>query len=279
MCRCTYKYSQRLRVRLHGFPRRIALDATLGDSPNIALDPRQLRHVHTITDRFSLANTYIINDEALVIVDPGSELNVRLTLAYLQRFLHRSSNDIDLIVLTHLHPDHTAGVSALRAVCHAPVAASAVARKLAEEEEQGRRFMPGISHFAGQMMPGVLHHLDIFSPPYARQVRMIDLWLEDVEGLPHHNDWRIIASPGHTPESLCLYNAFTRELLCGDTLITFEEGSPLLRGGPHSTPGTNRRQLEDTLRLLRSLDVRYLYPGHGRPILAKSPLHIVSVAW
>jgi hydroxyacylglutathione hydrolase len=255
------------------------LDATPGDSPHIPCDSRQLRHVHTISDRFSLANTYIIDDEALVIVDPGSELNVRLMLAYLQRFLHRSSNDIDLIVLTHLHPDHTAGVNALRAVCHAPVAASAVARKLAEEEVQGRRIMPGITHFAGQMMPGVLHHLDIFSPPYARQMRMIDLWLEDVEGLPHHTDWRIIASPGHTPESLCLYNAFTRELLCGDTLITFEEGSPLLRGGPHSTHGTNRHQLEDTLRLLRSLDVRYLYPGHGRPILAKSPLHTVSIAW
>jgi hydroxyacylglutathione hydrolase len=110
-------------------------------------------------------------------------------------------------------------------------------------------------------------------------MRMIDLWLEDVEGLPRHTDWRIIASPGHTPESLCLYNAFTRELLCGDTLITFEESSPHLRGSPHSTHGTNRRQLEDTLRLLRSLDVHYLYPGHGRPILAKSPLHSVSVAW
>lgn len=254
------------------------MDATLGNSPNIALDPRQLRRVHTITDRFSLANTYIIDDEALVIVDPGSELNVRLTLAYLQRFLHRSSNDIDLIVLTHLHPDHTAGVNALRAVCHAPVAASAVARELAEEE-QDRRIMPGITHFAGQIMPGVLHHLDIFSPPYARQMQMIDLWLEDVEGLPRHTDWRIIASPGHTPESLCLYNPFTRELLCGDTLITFEEGSPLLHIGPRSIRGANRRQLEDTLRLLRSLDVRYLYPGHGRPILAMSPLHTVSVAW
>ncbi len=95
---------------------------------------------------------------------------------------------------------------------------------------------------------------------------MVNLWLEDVAGLPHHNDWRVIASPGHTPESLCLYNAFTKELLCGDTLITLERGNPILRGG---TSGSNRRQLEETLRLLRNLDVLYLYPGHGRPILAK----------
>ncbi len=254
------------------------MDATAGDRPDTSHDFRWHRHVHTITDRFSLANTYIIDDEKPVIIDPGSELNVRLTLAYLQRFLNRSPHDIDLIVLTHLHPDHTAGVDALRATCHAPVAASAMVRMLAEEEAQGRRIMPGITHFASQMMPGVLHHLDIFPPSYARQMRMIDIWLEDVEGLPDHTDWRIIASPGHTPESLCLYNAFSKELLCGDIFITHEWGSLLLHTSSQSTNGSNRRQLEDTLRLLRSLDVQYLYPGHGRPILAKSPLHTVSLA-
>ena len=255
------------------------MDATAGDKPDTSHNFRWQRHVHTITDRFSLANTYIIEDQTLVIIDPGSELNVRLTLAYLQRFLHRSPDAIDLIVLTHLHPDHTAGVDALRVACNAPVAASAMVRTLAEEEVQGRRIMPGITHFAGQMIPGVLHHLDIFSPSYARQMRMIDIWLKDVEGLPYHTDWRIIASPGYTPESLCLYNAFSKELLCGDIFITLERGGPLLRSGTNGFNGSNRRQLEDTLRLLRSLDVQYLYPGHGQPILAKNPLHTVSVAW
>ncbi len=136
-----------------------SMDSTAENRPDTPRDFRQVRQVHTITDRFSLANTYIIDDETLVIVDPGSELNVRLTLAYLQRFLHRSPNEIDLIVLTHLHPDHTSGVDALRAACNAPVAASALTQKMAEEEKQGRRIMPGITHFAGQMMPGVLSTL------------------------------------------------------------------------------------------------------------------------
>jgi hydroxyacylglutathione hydrolase len=30
---------------------------------------------------------------------------------------------------------------------------------------------------------------------------------------------------------------------------------------------------------LRSLEVLYLYPGHGRPILSKRPLSNVSVEW
>ena len=39
------------------------------------------------------------------------------------------------------------------------------------------------------------------------------------------------------------------------------------------------RQLEETLGTLRSLDVNYLFPGHGRPILAKRPLENASVEW
>lgn len=244
----------------------------LASEPQIspfALRPRQ---VHTITDRFSMANTYLINDERTIVVDPGSELNVRLLHTYLQRFLRRSPTDIDLIVLTHLHPDHTAGVAALRRLCHAPVAASAAVQELAREEQNGQ-MLPRLTHLAGQALPGALHHLDLFPPAYKQQIRMVDIWLEDVAGLPSHPDWRVIASPGHTPESLCLYNAFTRELLCGDTVITMEGGAPLLRSG------ARRPQLEETLRVLRSLRIQYLYPGHGRPILSEHPLNNVEVEW
>src|SRR6266571_7375524 len=113
--------------------RRITLDAA---SRNNSYPTPPLRQVHTITDRFSMANTYLINDERIVVVDPGSELNVRLALHYLTQFLSRTPTDIDLIVLTHLHPDHTAGVNFLRRICSTPVAASAAARQFAEVESQ-----------------------------------------------------------------------------------------------------------------------------------------------
>ncbi len=100
---------------------------------------------------------------------------------------------------------------------------------------------------------------------------MVDLWLEDVAGLPNHLDWRVIASPGHTPESLCLYNPFSYELLCGDTIITVEGSSTLVR------VGINRGQLEQTLQTLRSLKVYYLYPGHGRPILSRHAITSLQI--
>lgn len=220
-----------------------------------------------------MANTFLIDDERLVIVDPGSSLNVHLLYNYIEKFLKRSPTAIDLIVLTHLHPDHTAGVQALRSICNAPVAASANIRQLAQDEERTGKVGPRFSYLAGQVLPGPLHHLDLFPPAYTQQMKLIDLWLDDVAGLPFHPNWRVIASPGHTPESLCLYQPFTQELLCGDTVITLEGGAPLLRGG------SNRPQLEETLRVLRSLHVHYLYPGHGRPILGYHPLSNADVEW
>jgi hydroxyacylglutathione hydrolase len=242
---------------------------------------QQARHVHTITDRFSRANTYLVNDEEFCfVVDPGSVLNTQLTLHYLQRFLHRTLNDIDLIVLTHLHPDHTDGVEALRKACKAPVAASIVAQQLVQSGQDGNRQeswnRPGMSHFVGHMLsqyplPGALHHLDLFPPRYEQQVQMVDIWLEDVAGLPNHPNWRVIASPGHTPESLCLYNPFSYELVCGDTVVTLEGGATLVHGNTH------QRTLEMTLQTLRSLNVLYLYPGHGRPIISKHAMANIRI--
>ena len=243
---------------------------------------QQARQVHTITDRFSMANTYLVNDERCIVIDPGSTLNVQLTIDYLKRFLHRTPGDIDLIVLTHLHPDHTAGVETLRRACNAPVAASIAARELVQSWKDGHypedHSIPGMGQLVGQVLshaslPGSLHHLDLFAPRYEYQVQMVDLWLEDVAGLPNHLNWSVITSRGHTPESLCLYNPFSCELVCGDTVVTLEGGAALVQGS------ANRRRLEMTLQTLRSLKVFYLYPGHGRPIISAQAMANIQIEW
>ena len=257
------------------FPTGGTLDIALEIRQQQPLLAQQARQVHTITDRFSMANTYLVNDEHCIIIDPGSTLNTHLTLAYLKRFLHRSPGDIDLIVLTHLHSDHIAGVQTFRKACNAPVAASIVAQQLVQSRIDGGRqeirSISGMSQFVGHVLsqhhlPGALHQLDLFSPRYEQQVQMVDIWLEDVTGLPNHLNWRVIGSPGHTPESLCLYNPFSYELVCGDSIVTLEGGAVLVHGS------ANRRSLEMTLQTLRSLNVLYLYPGHGRPILSRQAM-------
>ena len=234
---------------------------------------QHLRRVHTITDRFSMANSYLICDERIVIIDPGSALHARLIVHYLQGFLGRSPEDIDLIVLTRLHPDHTNGVEPLREVCHASVAASVAALRAIQEQTHEGRGLSGISQMAGQVISGTFHHFELSPSEYRHQAQLVDVWLEDVAGLPNHPDWRVIASPLRSVDTLCLYNPFTCELLCGDTVISSEGSAQLICGR------TSRPQVEEMLQTLRSLEVHYMYPGHGRPILSKQAITNLQVRY
>ena len=246
------------------------MHSTSHNQPQPSQEAIQLRRVHTITDRFSMLNTYLANEERLFVIDPGSEENVRLLCRYIQRILHRPLHDIDLIVLTHWNPDQGRAAEALRNICHAPIAACAGIQQLLAER-RARKSVSSLSHMTKMLLPGPLHHLDRFQSDYEHQALPISIWLHDIEGLPSHLDWRVITSPGHSPESLCLYNPFTRELLCGDTVLSTRGGAPMVRGS------TNPVKVEETIRLLRSLPVCYLYPGHGRAILSHRPFSHLAV--
>ena len=213
-------------------------------SPPLTSPYGQPRLVHTVTDRFSMANTYLICESRLVVVNPRSPLNVALLKGYIQHILHRSLNDIDLIVLTFLHPHYTSGIESLRRICSAPVAAPSSLR--AQPQHVSRQ------------------QYDV----------SFDLWLDDNTVLPFHPDWRVLAYPAPYPDpysgaasgNLFLYHPATQELLCGDMFTVFE-GNPILR----YEADMSREQLEKLLRLARSLDVSYLYPVRGRQLLRKAP--------
>jgi hydroxyacylglutathione hydrolase len=221
-------------------------------SPHTA---QQLRQVHTITDRFGMLNTYVIDDGALVVVDPRSSLNGRLIVDYIERYLERTPAEIDLIVLTHLETNHGGGIEVLQRHCRAPVAALA---------------SPGSG---GERRGGERSPRDWLAPLYAHQLRQVSIWLHDVEGLPQHEDWRVIASGSLARGHLCLYNPFSWELIGGASISTTEWGTPIL----HSAG--NRQLLQDTLRLLRSLNIYYLYPGQGKPLLAHNAATHIQPEW
>jgi glyoxylase-like metal-dependent hydrolase (beta-lactamase superfamily II) len=208
-----------------------------------------------------MANTYLIVADQLIVVDPCSELNVRLLYKYLNTVLHRSSAEVALVVLTNLHVDQTAALTALRHDGQIHVAAAAALQKLARAQSRTVKVAPRVLR-SGQFLDN-----------FERQLRCVDTWLDDVARLSVNPQWSVIASPGHSPDSLCLYNPFSRELLCGDTVLGVERHTPVLRDG------SDRRQLEDLLQFLRGLRVHYLYPGHGRPILAEQPLARISIEW
>lgn len=62
----------------------------------------------------------------------------------------------------------------------------------------------------------------------------------------------VIHSPGHSSDSICLYNKSNGALFTGDTQIRIT-----------STDGTYTREYIETMEKLADLKVKTIYPGHG----------------
>ncbi len=82
---------------------------------------------------------------------------------------------------------------------------------------------------------------------------------------------RILETPGHTPESICILVTDTevtdqaQKVLTGDTLFIGDVGRPDLAGGKGYTPEMMAGMMFDTLheKLLKLPDETEVYPAHG----------------
>src|SRR5439155_12834744 len=82
---------------------------------------------------------------------------------------------------------------------------------------------------------------------------------------------RIMETPGHTPESICVlvidteFSDQPRKVLTGDTLFIGDVGRPDLAGGKGYTPQAMAAMMYDSLhtKLLKLDDAVEVYPAHG----------------
>jgi glyoxylase-like metal-dependent hydrolase (beta-lactamase superfamily II) len=93
---------------------------------------------------------------------------------------------------------------------------------------------------------------------YTVQATQVDLLLEEGHRLEcGHLSFEVLHTPGHTPGSLCLYEAKEKTLLSGDTLFQGGHGRVDL---PTANPAAMRTSLKRLAQL--PVDTR-IFPGHG----------------
>lgn len=179
------------------------------------------------------ANTYVIKDEITVLIDPGLE-------NYLGRRLKEMQEDgidpkeVDLITITHLHPDHSDATASLKEVSGAKVA----------------------------LHPSQVEYLDIMTEETSRFLGIgiakkfeVDFVLEETLSIGN-TELKILHTPGHSPESICLYAAAKKILICGD--LVFEKGV-----GRTDLPLGNNEELKNSINAVSALNTELLLPGHG----------------
>jgi glyoxylase-like metal-dependent hydrolase (beta-lactamase superfamily II) len=141
-------------------------------------------------------NTYFIDGAKKILIDPGHDhlfSHVRDGLATLSI----SPQDIDLLIITHCHPDHIEGVKRFL----------------------GKSTMIAIHTVEMDLIRAVAPHygealgVSEFEPHILLQEG--DLNVEDLS-------FKIIHTPGHSPGSICLYWPQKKALFTGD--VIFNQG-------------------------------------------------------
>lgn len=219
--------------------------------------------VHRLTA--GVSNFYLIDDAGkLLLVDAGASGDWNLFVQAVSA-LGRMPTDLEAILLTHAHSDHTGFAERARAD------AGAVVWIHAEDAAVAKGAPPGKNEgkFGGYLLRaelwrtvfGLLRRGGMKIVPIHEVSTFADGQVIDAPGRP-----RAVHVPGHTPGMAALFLEERRMLLTGDCLVT---RNPLTgRRGPQIMPrALNRdsRQALQSLARLEDLPVDMILPGHGEP--------------
>lgn len=176
------------------------------------------------------ANTYFVERSKKILLDPGHAHLFGGVRAQLQS-LDLSPADMDLIIITHAHPDH---MEALRLFTNGSTLSAFPRTEFDWLKAEASQF-------------GAAFRLSEFQP---------DILLQ--EGRLEVGDCRfeVYSTPGHSPGSVCIYWSEKRALFTGD--VVFKDGV-----GRTDVPGGSGRELKESILRISRLDVEYLLPGHG----------------
>ncbi len=180
-------------------------------------------------------NSYLIDGPTRILIDPG---HVRL-FDHVQTglgSLNLDLNDMDLILCTHMHPDHIEAVQLFKNT-NALIALHQKEWRMIKDMGRNLRASMGISY----------------------QSIMPDLLLKEGELSVHGIDLTIIETPGHSPGSVSIYWKEQKALFTGD--LIFKEGV-----GRTDVPGGNGDLLKKSIKRMEPLDTEWLLPGHGEII-------------
>jgi glyoxylase-like metal-dependent hydrolase (beta-lactamase superfamily II) len=220
-------------------------------------------------------NCYLLSDEPLTLVDTGP--NSGKSLDELERQLDalgHAIEDLELIVITHQHLDHTGLVEILAARSGAEVAAIELMvdflRNYDDDAERDDEFAGGL-----MLRYGIPEETVIALRSVSRSFRgwgasaEITRPLRDGEALAlRDRSLQTLHRPGHSPSDTVFWDAERRILLAADHLLPHISSNPLI-----SRPldgSTERPQALvtyiDSLRRTRELPAELVLPGHGDPI-------------
>jgi glyoxylase-like metal-dependent hydrolase (beta-lactamase superfamily II) len=153
--------------------------------------------------------------DKLLLLDGCCRSDVSLLKHFITDTLQRPFNDLTLVVVTHMHPDHAGAANKLRKLTGCKIAAANVS---------GQWY----SGLDGRLM----HLTDMFLAKWvARRMKkkhnkmwyssqlIADYKLDDGEELPEFPEWIALSTQGHTDRDLSLHHLPSNKIYIADLMV------------------------------------------------------------
>jgi glyoxylase-like metal-dependent hydrolase (beta-lactamase superfamily II) len=201
-----------------------------------------IHRIDEASSNMAHANVYlVINGKELLVVDTGTSGNAKKIVEYIQKIGHQPS-DVSTIVLTHYHMDHMGSAKDLKDLTNAKVAAHV----------EDADFVAGKKPFP-KPKNLLFRAVSSFIKPTPVDV---DIALKDGDKI---GNLTVIATPGHSPGSIALFDEQRKALFVGDTLRF--DGTKVTGAPQHFTWNADKE--EESIKKISMLEFDIMLPGHG----------------
>lgn len=163
-------------------------------------------------------NSYYIDDKIRVLIDAGSDFK----------------KPVDLLVLTHLHPDHIFYASKI-------------------QKRTGCKICIGKGD---DDLAGLFSHFSSWQGKNIEKFKADKILAKNDKIITGEYAFEILQTPGHTFGSICLYDKKMELLFSGDTI--FENGGI----GRTDFYNSSEELMKKTLSMLKNLKIKHLFSGH-----------------
>lgn len=202
-------------------------------------------------------NAYLIDHGGLTLIDTGYAGNGQKILNYIRK-MGKTAKDLENIILTHLHTDHTGSLAEIKAQTNARIIMSAADAACVEK---GVSFRNRI-----EISPGVLQKLVflLFVKNAPRNIEPVEVnhYLQaGEEKLTIGRGFQLIPVPGHAKGQLALlYQEHGGVLFAADTC------GNMFGLGPAPFYEDYKQGCKD-LQTLAQYSFEHMTFGHGKPII------------
>lgn len=187
------------------------------------------------------ANHFVYRSESPILIDTGYIAGFEETERLITR-LGVNLSDASLIISTHTHCDHIGGNHAIQQRSGCDIALHRIGKYFMDTRDD---WSPWWRYYNQEAA--------FFTCTTALQDG-------DVITVGPHA-FEVIYTPGHASDGIVLYNRREKVLLSSDTLWENDMAAMTLR----IEGSTALFRMQESLSRLESLEVRRIYPGHGKP--------------